>query len=233
MKIGIFTDVHYCHADVLCETRRPSLALPKLREAMDAFRAEGVDLCLCLGDLTDHEEGDTRESVVACFREALSLIRSYEIPFHFIPGNHDYLMMTGEDLSAFGLQLPPYTFEAGGYRFLLLDANFRSDGRRYDVAGVEWTDSSLPADQCAFLAEALEEDAPCILCLHQNLDPFVEKHHIVKNAEEIREIIKGKVRLVLQGHYHLGHESTVDDIPYVTVPAMCEGEKNSYRILTF
>ena len=39
MKIGLFTDVHYCRADALGKTRRPSLSLRKLREAMDEDNA--------------------------------------------------------------------------------------------------------------------------------------------------------------------------------------------------
>ena len=45
----------------------------------------------------------------------------------------------------------------------------------------------------------------------------------------IRE--SGKVKLVMQGHYHLGAERTIDGIPYITLPAMCEGTDNSYQIL--
>ena len=233
MKIGIFTDEHYCRADALCRTRRPSLSLLKIREAMESFRAAAVDLCLCLGDLIDHAPGDAREDIAACFDEALSLIRSYGIPFYLVPGNHDYLMLTGDALRGAGIQIPPYTVSVGGYRLIVLDANYRSDGRRFDVAGVEWTDSNLPAEQCAFLRAALEDtDEACIVCIHENLDPFVESRHIVKNAEEIREIIKGKAAMVLQGHYHPGAEHTLDGVLCLTLPAMCEGTENSYRILT-
>jgi len=233
MKIGIFTDAHYCHAEALCGTRRPSLSLSKIREAMEAFRAENVDICICLGDLTDHAPNDTKEGVVACFREALELIRSYGIPFYLVPGNHDYLMLTGDELLEARIQIPPYTLSVGGYRLIFLDANYRSDGRRFDIAGVEWTDSNLPKEQCVFLKAALEDtDENCIVCIHENLDPFVESRHIVKNAEEIRKIIKGKAMMVLQGHYHPGAEHTIDGIQYLTIPAMCEGTDNSYRMIT-
>ena len=116
-----------------------------------------------------------------------------------------------------------------------MDANYRADGRRFDVAGVEWTDSNLSQDQVDFLRYELEKaNTDCIVCIHENLDPFVEMRHIIKNAEEVREIIRksGKVKLVLQGHYHLGAERMIDDIPYITLSAMCEGTDNSYRILT-
>ena len=83
MKIGVFTDAHYCSAEVLCSTRRPSLSLEKIREAMEVFRAENVTACICLGDLTDHKKEDTSEETRAYFHEALNLIRSYNIPFFF------------------------------------------------------------------------------------------------------------------------------------------------------
>ncbi len=235
MKIGLFADAHYCHAEVLCGTRRPSLSLSKIREAMEAFRAENVDICICLGDLTDHAPEDTKESVAACFHEALDVIRSYNIPFYLVPGNHDYIMLTADELEKRGIKIPPYTISVDGYQLIFLDANYRGDGRRFDVAGVEWTDSNLPGEQRAFLKATLENvDEKFIVCIHENLDPFVEEHHVVKNAEEIRKIIQNsdKVQMVLQGHYHFGAEHTVDGIPYVTLPAMCEGADNSYRILT-
>ena len=122
-----------------------------------------------------------------------------------------------------------------GTVLIFLDANYRSDGRRYDVSGVEWTDSNLTETQCEFLKNELKDaDENCIVCIHENLDPFIERRHIVKNAEEIRETIResGKVKLVLQGHYHPGAERTVDGVPYLTIPAMCEGIENSYRVLT-
>jgi alkaline phosphatase len=235
MKIGLFADAHYCHADVLCGTRRPSLSLSKIREAMDVFREASVDTCICLGDLTDHAPKDTKEDVLACFHEALNMIRSYNIPFYLVPGNHDYLTMTAEELEKARIKIPPYTISVGGYQLILLDANYRADGRRFDVAGVEWTDSNLSQDQVDFLRYELEKaNTDCIVCIHENLDPFVEMRHIIKNAEEVREIIRksGKVKLVLQGHYHLGAERMIDDIPYITLSAMCEGTDNSYRILT-
>ena len=59
-----------------------------------------------------------------------------------------------------------------------------------------------------------------IICIHENLDPNVDFWHIVKNADTVREIIKGKASLVLQGHYHHGAESIVDGILYITLRAV-------------
>ena len=44
-------------------------------------------------------------------------------------------------------------------------------------------------------------------------------------------VASGKVKAVFQGHYHKGHETVIDGIPYHTLPAMCEGEENRFMII--
>lgn len=235
MKIGIFTDCHYCKAQHLGPTRRPILSIQKIKEAMEHFVSQNVDIVFCLGDMTDHNEGSTKEDIVSCFNEAMTLIKSYNLPFYLVPGNHDYLVMTAEDMEREAdFKIPPYTVETSTHNFIALDANYRSNMVRFDKAGVEWTDSNLPPNQIDFLKNALaKSNKMCIVLVHENLDPSVDKMHIIKNSNEIREIIKtsDKVQMVLQGHYHLGKESVIDNIPYITLPAMCEGERNYFRTI--
>ena len=202
---------------------------------MEHFVSQNVDMVFCLGDMTDHNEGSSKEEIVACFNEAMTLIKSYNLPFYLVPGNHDYLVMTAEDMEReASFKIPPYIVETDTHNFIILDANYRSNMVRFDKAGVEWTDSNLPSHQIDFLKSVLSKsNKMCIVLVHENLDPSVDKMHIIKNSNEIREIIKarGNVQMVLQGHYHLGKESIVDNIPYITLPAMCEGEANSFRII--
>ena len=202
---------------------------------MEAFAQAKVDMVFCLGDLTDHAPGDSEADVRENFREIMDLLQAYPFPFYLVPGNHDYLMMTGEELAELGnLPLPPYTVTAGGMDFIVLDANYRWDMRRFDRAGVEWTDANLPPEQMDYLRCALKNaDKDCVILLHENIDPAVEAHHIVHNADEIRALIASspRVKLVLQGHYHPGAENVYQGIRYLTLPAMCEGTRNPYRIL--
>ncbi len=232
MKIGLFTDTHYCDVESL-GTRRPSLSLKKVKIAMDTFKNEGVDMVFCLGDLVDCPEGYTKEGTLHSLRKALSLIRSYEIPFYMVPGNHDYIALKGEELEAEGVKIPPYVVENDQIRFILLDANYRSSMIRFDVAGVVWTDSNLPKEQVEFLRDSLKTEKSCVVLVHENLDPTLHESHIIKNAKEIREIIRnaGNVKMVLQGHCHSGNELTIDNIPYITVSAMCEGDSIPFKII--
>ena len=156
MKIGLFTDCHYCKAEYMGPTRRPRLSMEKIKEAMDEFKANGVDMVFCLGDMTDHDENSTKEQIIDCFKEAMQLISSYEIPFYLVPGNHDYLVMSANDMEKeSGFKIPPYTIETNTYNFIILDANYRSNMVRFDKAGVEWTDSNLPPQQVEFLKSVL------------------------------------------------------------------------------
>ena len=70
----------------------------------------------------------------------MELVHSYGIPFYVVPGNHDYLMMRAEEMvEQAGFVIPRYVVDCGEYNFILLDANYRENMVRFDVAGVEWT----------------------------------------------------------------------------------------------
>lgn len=233
MKIGLFTDSHYCKAEVLCKTRRPSLSLQKIAEAMNAFQKEAVDLCVCLGDLID--VGETVEESESCMREAVELIRSYHIPYRIIPGNHDYTVFSAEQFEQITqCPIPPYTVETDTLVLAFLDASYRSDYRRFDVAGVDWKDSNLPPQQLEYLNDLLERtEKTVVVLLHECADSKIDQDHRVNNADELRAILEAhdNVPLVLQGHYHKGADHTEKGIRYFTLPAMCEGERNYFTIL--
>lgn len=245
MKIGLFSDVHYCQSENLGLGRNPALALERVKEAMQAFKDAGVENCFCLGDLTDHAQGDTKQDALRNFRHCVSIIHGFGIPFNLVIGNHDCLMMTREEIENeyakfdSGKLLASYgrtnDSASGDFEYIALDANYRSDMRHFEVAGVKWDDANLPQDELDMLDKRLSEATlPCIVFIHENLDPSVDNSHIVKNADKARKIIsrhKEKVRAVIQGHYHRGSYIEIDGIPYITLSAMCEGDKNPYMIL--
>lgn len=234
MKLGLFTDPHYCTKDVTCGTRRPVLSYGKIREAMDAFRDARVDLVVCLGDLMD--DCGSPEANTQKLREVSALIRSYGIPFYCLMGNHDCGDFARADFDRdTGGSYPPFVHRDGGKTLLFLDANYLDAGSPYDAENLDWTNAFLPDDQVERLRDELarEETAEAYVFLHQNLDPGVERHHIIRNAETVRAILRdsGKVKTVFQGHYHPGHDAVIDGIRYHTLPAMCEGEENRFEIV--
>lgn len=235
MKIGLFTDCHYNHAEEIGGGRRPAASYEKIKEAMEHFRREGVEVCFCLGDMTDHTPSDTKKDIEKCYREAMELITSFNIPFYLVPGNHDYLVLSADEMRRMcGFKIPPYTVICDECDIIVLDANYRSNMVRFDKAGVVWTDANLPPDQLEYLERALRcTYRDCIVMVHENLDNTLDRSHVIKNADAARKIIKrsGKVKAVIQGHYHGGAHTVIDGIPYITLPAMCESESDYYRVI--
>ena len=232
MKLGLFTDPHYSHQTLTCSNRRPSLSYGKVREAMEAMT--DCDLVLCLGDLINDcgDPAENRERLA----EIAALFRSFAMPVYCLPGNHDYEAFTLAQFQQISGQLaPPSVLRVCGKTLLFPNASCREDGTPYDGNPIDWTDSFLPAAEMDLLRRTLAEPETeeAYVFFHQNLDPDVESHHIIRNAPEIRSLLaeSGKVRAVFQGHYHPGHENEIDGIRYRTLPAMCEGEENRFAII--
>lgn len=234
MKLGLFTDPHYCSLDVTCRTRRPRLSYDKVSEAMAQFRAAEVDLVLCLGDLID-DCGDHAQNV-AHLTALMARIRSYGLPFYSLMGNHDAQVFTRaafDELTEGAL--PPARLDIGGHTLLFPETNVNDDGTPYIPGQVDWKNTAVSDAATALLRTHLSapDAASVYVFTHQNLDPAVQIDHIVRNAETVRRMLResGRVRAVYQGHYHRGHENVIDGIPYHTLPAMCEGERNHFEIV--
>ena len=236
MKLGLFSDSHYCHDEIRNKTRRPSLSLEKIKSAIDTFKREGVELCLCLGDMID--KGSTSEEPTECLEQIMQLLRASKIPYRVLAGNHDLAVFTADCFAQrTESPKPPCLLETDTNRLIFLDANYFSDMTPYNgnKRGIgDWTDCNLPAAQLAFLQNALDTaQKPCVVLLHHNLESDADPKHRVNNANEARRIMENsnKVVLVLQGHYHKGADRIENGIRYLTLPAMCEGEENHFLIL--
>ncbi|HAN20507.1 MAG: hypothetical protein A2Y15_00025 [Clostridiales bacterium GWF2_36_10] len=233
MKIGLFTDSHYCTKEIKCNTRRPLLSYSKLDEAINVFKVNNVELIICLGDLidTDDEENDIGNLI-----EISSLLNKSGIECLCCMGNHDAFLFDKSSFEKFtGLKTAPLSVVKNGKRLILLDANYDSSQLKYSREKTDWIDSNIPDYEVEWLKSTLSDclEKEIFIYVHQNLDPAVESHHIIKNAAEIREILAndGRVRAVYQGHFHHGGENTIDNIKYVTLKAMCEGTENYFMIL--
>ncbi|MBQ2809879.1 MAG: metallophosphoesterase [Clostridia bacterium] len=235
MKLGIFSDLHYCSADNLGLGRRPLLGIERLKIAINAFKEQEVDACVCLGDMIDRAIGDGREQILEYLKGAVSIIRASEIPFFLVPGNHDFLALSRKDFKSEGVELAPLVKKIGDFTLIMLDANYRADMRHFDTSGEKWDDANLPNEQLKALDTALlSADGPCIVLIHENLDPCVDFSHQVRNASEVNEVISrhaSKVKLVLQGHFHYGADNTLYGVPYHTVKSMCVFNTDFYEII--
>ena len=222
MKIGLFSDAHYSSA-ASTGIRLNNQSLRKIREAYACFAKQGCELVICLGDLIDTEQSPAKEA--ENLAKVGTVIRESGIPTVCVMGNHDAFAM--EPAQFYEILGIPAVEELclSGKRLLFLDACYFRDGRRYTPGDVDWTDTFYPCAER--LAECLRHgEEETYLFVHQNLDPAVERHHRIANADAIMALIRETrvVKAVYQGHYHPGCCSEYDGVRYITLPAMCEGE---------
>jgi len=238
LSFGLVTDVHY--ADTPSRgTRFYRDSLEKLRQAVETFNDRKLPMAVELGDLID--AGATKSDELQYLRTIRREFEAFRGQRHYVLGNHCVAMLTKEEfLANCGSQHKEssYSFDLGGFHFVVLDADFTSDGSPYAPGNFFWVDTYIPAPQREWLAEDLKQsrDKRTIVFVHQDLHDQTALCG-VKNADEVRRILEaaGNVLAVFQGHEHAGGYVKIKGIHYVTLRAMIEGpglKHNAYAIAT-
>lgn len=246
VRFGIVTDIHY--AD-----RTPNInryykeSLAKVRECVDLMNKQRVDFLIEIGDLKDEgnppKESDTLHFLTTIENE----FKRFKGPLYHVLGNHDHdsiskqQFLDGITNHNFPKALNYYSFNKGSFHFIVLDANYTSEGKEYDHGNFDWKDAHIPDQQIEWLKKELKDNkTPTIVFVHQQLDTpaFEESHKIYcpDNADAVRKVIEhsGNVIGVFQGHYHPGSLHTINNIYYYTLKAVIEGsspENNNYAIV--
>ena len=240
VKFGIVTDCHYADADTV-GTRFYRHSFEKLAECVEAMNDQEVDFLVELGDFKDQDSPPDDQKTLSYLRAVESVFRKFKGPTYHVLGNHDADSLSKTQFlnNIENTGIDPgrsyYSFDFNGVHFIVLDANYRSDGIDYDHGNFDWTDPNIPPAELQWLRQDLAAARkPIIVFVHQLLDDAGS--HYVKNAAEVRQILKqsGKVLAVFQGHRHDGSYNLVEGIHYYTLKAMVEGsgpENNSYAIV--
>ena len=119
MKIGLFTDTHYCDLDLLEQDRKPRYAYAAVKRAFEDFKAQDVQIAVCLGDLVHFHNGI--EESIRHLKQISSLINSYGIPTYQCMGNHDNEVVSAEDMAKItGFHVAPTTVEDNEVRLVFL-----------------------------------------------------------------------------------------------------------------
>jgi predicted phosphodiesterase len=233
LRIGMVTDLHYADKTP-AGTRHYRETLKKIEEARRRFDREKTEAVIELGDIID-----AADSVDAEQRYLKRIVREFAATpgqHHYVLGNHcTWTLTKPEFLEIVGQKESYYAFDLGGYRFIVLDACFRSDGVPYGRKNNEWTDANIPPAEAEWLRAALRQTAKkALVFVHQCLD--VAPPYGVKNAAEVRKALEqsGKVLAVFQGHHHEGGYRRIGGIHYCTLAAMIEGsgeENNAFSVL--
>jgi 3',5'-cyclic AMP phosphodiesterase CpdA len=177
------------------------------------MNGEGAALCLHAGDVTDLGTPAHEEAVRGVFARL-------DMPFHCVPGNHDWLTPT--DRSGYENAFPHrlnYSFTHGGWQFIALDS---TEGQKYEKTKIQ------PATFTALdgILAKLDRQKPTVVFTHFPLCENVKMRPL--NAEELLVKLKGwNVRAMFSGHFHGFTECERDGVP-VTTNRCCALKRNNH-----
>lgn len=222
LRFGAVTDVHYADKDPR-GTRHYRESLDKLAAALRHLETGDPRFIVELGDLVDRT--DRVEDEIAFLQKIDKIYATATCDRHYVFGNHCIDTLTKDEfLENSGAIAPHYSFDQGGFHFVILDSCYRSDGVPYGRNNADWKDCHLPDDQLAWLADDLRRSGrPTIVFAHQRLDGAGP--HYVDNAAAVRKVLaaSGHVLAVLQGHSHQNEYRQVDGLHFCTLVAIVEG----------
>jgi alkaline phosphatase len=227
------TDLHYADKPP-AGSRHYRESLAKLEEAAAQFQKDKPDLVVELGDLIDAAESvEVEKKYLATINKEFAALPGDK---HYVLGNHCVTtLMKEEFLEGVGQKKPHYSFDAGSFHFVVLDACYRKDGAPYGRDNFKWNDANIPEEQVDWLrADLKATNGKTIAFAHQRLD--VKNDYGVKNAEQVRKVLEesGKVLTVFQGHSHKNDLKDINGIHYCTLVAMVEGsgaENNGFSVM--
>jgi 3',5'-cyclic AMP phosphodiesterase CpdA len=234
-RLGVVTDVHSADKPT-AGTREYRASAAKLAEAVERWNSEPVDAVIELGDLVDASPTVERET--ADLRRIVGVLEKVRAPRHFALGNHCVLTLTKQQfLEQWGATRTWYSFALKGYRCIVLDSAFSSDGRPYGGREFDWRDAFIPPAEIEWLRGELRRSAhPAVVFLHHRLDG--DDHYSVSNAAGVRAVLEssGKVVAVFQGHNHINDYKLIGGIHYCTLKGLVDGappENSAYGTVEF
>ena len=214
LRLVFYTDIH---ARTEWETPQ-AMAI-----AAEAINASKPDLVIAGGDLITDGFQSSAQTVAPrwdAYMKMHSAIRSTVYP---VMGNHDLVAAMPEDgtqpsanpraifCEKMGLERPWYAFDAGGYRFFILDSV-------HVTGGEQKFEGRVPREQMDWLQSelaALPAGRPLVVVTHMPLlTGFFQtsegatapapRNRVVVNNREVLALFEGRnLLVVLQGHLHV------------------------------
>ena len=241
LKFGWVTDIHYAMTKPKWN-RFYAESLVKLKEAVSLYNSSNLDFIIETGDFKDQDAIPTHNRTMQYLTDVEREFGKYKRARYHVLGNHDMDSLSKKDFldNVLNTGIPKdksyYSFNNSGFKCIVLDACYKSDGSDYKRGDFDWTDTIIPESQLDWLKKELfEGDTPVLIFVHQLLDGVGDQY--VNNSTQVRAILEEskKVMAVFQGHYHEGDYNKINNIHYITQKALIEGsgEKNSsYSIVT-
>jgi len=251
LRIAFFTDVH---ARAEGETAR---AMAMAAAAINGRRPE---LVIAGGDLISGGFQSAAKTVEPRWQAYLEMHRSLKGKVEPVIGNHDLVAAIPEDDSppaadpkarfceAFGLERTYRFFDAGSYRFFLLDSIVVTGGEekyngRVDDQQLRWLASELESTN-RNTPIVVATHIPLLTAMYQATEGATEPalpNRVVVNNREVLELFKDhNLLLVLQGHAHVNEMIRWGETTFITGGAVCgkwwrgsyHGTREGYGLLT-
>ncbi|NPA37806.1 MAG: hypothetical protein GXO47_13255 [Chlorobi bacterium] len=243
LRFGWVTDIHYARREPKWN-RFYTESIEKLREAVELFNTLDLDFIIETGDFKDQNEQPEHNKTLQYLKEVESEFAKYRGDRFHVFGNHDVDSISKTDFlsiagnSGISRDKTYYSFEKKGFRCIILDACFKTDGTPYDNGNFDWKNTIIPEAQLSWLKKELgKSSGPVLVFVHQQLDGPGDGDYFINNSEEVRKVLEdsGNVLAVFQGHYHEGNYNKINNIHYITEKALVDGsgeENNSYSVAT-
>lgn len=230
MKIAIINDVHVgkplMHKG---RVRSSSGSVLKIFESFlyEISKRHQPDLIINMGDLI---RSDSKEADLYAYSNLLNHYKLLNIPTIHLLGNHEIKQMQIAEVEA---KWQEYGFEQNSYGF----RSFHEIEILWLGIGIEEGRYVLPLEQVKWLEQILGQSSkPLFIFIHcpidnhdvsgnfffEALDDRKKDILFIKNYESVRNLISlnSNVVAVLQAHLHYFHVNCLEDLPFITCPAM-------------
>jgi len=235
-RVALVSDIHYCEAEdrIGRHYREAPLMLQKV---VAQARELGAHAIVELGDLKDLDDPPDRTRSAQQIAHIEAILHSAGVPVLHVLGNHDVDCFTKEAFLSLVRQpsgTPPaagaFAVDMVGWRWIVLDANFRPDGTPLTEGHENWTDPTIPESQIEWLRGELRQgDGLALVAVHQVLDRDPPDAFAVRNAARVRAVLEASARpvVVLQGHRHEPAVQRIGSVLYYTVAGLVDGSSVS------
>lgn len=221
IKFGLMADLHYPR-DKLASSDVTHNATAKLNEYVEFMQSQNdLAFCVDIGDMIDTVSGDGQEEAIGYLQTCSEELRKINTKIAHVMGNHDFdgHIDKSHFLDNTVMEEPYYYFDAGNFRFIVLDGNYTAedDGASYSTTNFDWTEAWINPTQKAWLEQVLEDtDRPVVLITHHGMGE-VGAAPLIGNRSDIRAVLQdsGKVLCVLSGHSHRSQHEFIGGIHYL------------------
>ena len=216
VRFCAFSDIHYFPG------RFPHDNRAWLERILARAERSRCDFVIQLGDFTHNPIKQI---------DYVNFYNDFRIPTHHTVGNHDFDQCPYEAVyDAYRIENGYHFFDHGGFRFISVDTNnsysngiWRHYGDKskpapnFNAGGHVL--NRVPPEELEWLKAAIESSPhPCVVTSHASFereDGSPDREAVRKIFNDANARTPGKVRLVINGHYHCDHLRLLDGIVYL------------------